>query len=121
MHAAIRDIREETGMEIDVVDLVGIYQLTGDGCGADLPDVLIHVFRARAEGAEATVNSPGRICRLSWQDPAALPQPMTATTRAALADAIAGRSGMLRLVQRDVDPSLKVPVERASDLALAHP
>jgi 8-oxo-dGTP diphosphatase len=106
VHAAIRDIREETGMEIAVVDLVGIYQLTGDGCGTDLPDVLVHAFRGRAEGAEATVNAPGRICRLSWHDPAALPEPMTATTRAALADAIAGRSGMLRTVERDVDPSL---------------
>jgi len=119
VHAAIRDIREETGMEVDVVDLVGIYQLTGDGCGPDLPDVLVHVFRARADGAEATVNSPGRICRLSWQDPEALPQPMTATTRAALADASAGRSGMLRTVERDVDPILSEVEERASDLALA--
>lgn len=117
VHAAIRDIREETGMEIDVVDLVGIYQLTGDGCGPDLPDVLVHVFRGRAESTEATVNSPGRICRLSWQDPAALPQPMTATTRAALADAIAGRSGALRTVLRDVDPSLSAPDPA---LALAH-
>jgi ADP-ribose pyrophosphatase YjhB (NUDIX family) len=134
VRAAIRDIREETGMETDILDLVGIYQLTGDGCGPDLPDVLVHVFRARTEGGEATVNSPARICRLSWQDPTALPQPMTATTRVALDDAFAGRSGVLRQVLRDVDPTISeaTPTDpeaqptRATpapsgDLALVHP
>jgi 8-oxo-dGTP diphosphatase len=128
VHAAVRDIREETGMETDILDLVGIYQLTGDGCGADLPDVLVHVFRARAEGGEATVNC-ARICRLSWQDPAALPEPMTATTRVALDDAIAGRSGVLRQVLRDRDPAISEaaeaiatsPAALAGDLALVHP
>jgi 8-oxo-dGTP diphosphatase len=123
VHAAVRDIREETGMETDILDLVGIYQLTGDGCGSDLPDVLMHVFRARVEAGDATVNS-GKICRLSWQDPAALPQPMTATTRIALADAIAGRSGVLREVVRDVDPAITeaatVPAQ-SGDLALVYP
>jgi 8-oxo-dGTP diphosphatase len=127
VRAAVRDIREETGMETDILDLVGIYQLTGDGCGSDLPDVLMHVFRARVEAGDATVNS-GKICRLSWQDPAALPQPMTATTRIALADAIAGRSGVLREVVRDVDPAISeagtatAPAPASSgDLALVHP
>jgi 8-oxo-dGTP diphosphatase len=112
VRAAVRDIREETGMETDVVDLVGIYQLTGDGCGSDLPDVLMHVFRARVEAGDATVNS-GKICRLSWQHPAALPQPMTATARIALADAIAGRSGVLREVVRDIDPAIPQPAAPA--------
>jgi len=115
VHAAIRDIREETGMETEIVDLVGIYQLTGDGRGgapqpqdadrgAPLPDVLVHVFRGRVHDAEATVNAPGRISRLSWHDPTDLPAPMTPTTRTAIADAVAGRSGVLRGVQRDAEP-----------------
>ncbi|MBX6357737.1 MAG: NUDIX hydrolase [Micromonosporaceae bacterium] len=123
VHAAIRDIREETGMETHIQDLVGIYHLTGDGCGTDLPDVLVHVFRARVDAGDATVNS-GRICRLSWQHPDALPQPMTATTRIALADAIAGRAGVLREVVRDVDPAVveaaTVPAQ-PGDLALVSP
>lgn len=102
--AAIRDIREETGMETDIVDLVGIYQLTGDGCGEGLPDLLMHVFRGRCDRGEATVNAPGRIRRLSWHDPTDLPAPMTATTRAAIEDAVAARSGVLRVVQRDAEP-----------------
>jgi 8-oxo-dGTP diphosphatase len=106
VHAVIRDVREETGMETDIVDLVGIYQLTGDTCGEHMPDLLMHVFRGRCDGGEATVNAPGRISRLSWHDPAALPEPMTATTRAAIADAVAARSGVVRVVQRDAEPEI---------------
>lgn len=106
VHAAVRDIFEETGMGTEIVDLIGIYHLNGPGLGEDLPDVLVHVFRGRADAGEATVNAPGRICRLSWHDPAALPQPMTATTRIAVADGIAGRSGVLRDVLRDVEPEI---------------
>jgi 8-oxo-dGTP diphosphatase len=104
VHAVVRDVRTDTGTEADLVDLVGLYQLTGDGCGADLPDVLVHVFRGRVAGADVAVNAPDRIARLAWHDPACLPEPTTATTRAAVADALAGRSGVLRDVLRDVDP-----------------
>jgi len=106
MHATVRDIREETGIETHIVDLIGIYQLTGDTCGEHLPDVVIHVFRGTVEGGEASVNSPGRICRVSWHDPAALPSPMTPTARAAVADACAGRSGVVSRVHRDVEPEI---------------
>ncbi|GFJ76968.1 NUDIX hydrolase [Phytohabitans houttuyneae] len=106
VHAAIRDIREETGLETHMVDLVGVYELTGNTCGEDLPDVLKYVFRGQIDGGEASVNSPGRICWLSWHDPAALPAPMTPVARAAIADAVAGMSGVLRQVQRDSEPDI---------------
>ncbi|MGC9667398.1 NUDIX hydrolase [Planosporangium sp. 12N6] len=102
IHAVLRDVREETGAEIELSDLVGFYQLTGDGGGDGLPDVVVHVFRARLRGGEVSVNAPGRVVRLSWHDPDSLPEPLTATTRAALADAVAGRSGVLRDVRRDL-------------------
>jgi 8-oxo-dGTP diphosphatase len=111
VHAVIRDIIEEIGSEIEIVDLVGLYQLTGDGCGTDLPDVLVHVFRGRLEIGDVAVNSPGRICRLTWHDPESLPEPMTATARAATADAIAGRSGIVTLVKRDVEPEIPDAVD----------
>jgi len=106
LHAAMRDIQEETGTAVQIVDLVGLYQLTGDGCGDGLPDVLVHVFRARLDSGEATVNSPGRISRLSWHEPGSLPEPMSPTTRIALKDAVAGRSGVLTEVFRDAEPDL---------------
>ena len=119
VHATIRDILEETGAQIEVIDLVGLYQLTGDGCGADLPDVLIHVFRGRLEIGDVAVNSPGRICRLAWHDPDSLPEPMTATARAATADAIAGRSGIVTLVERDAEPEVPDAVDLMAASAAA--
>ncbi|MBM0276948.1 NUDIX hydrolase [Micromonospora tarensis] len=104
VRAALRDIRTETGWDIELIDLVGVYHLTGPG-GATaagragpLPDVLVHVFRARAAGLGPTANPPPG-CRLSWHSDAALPEPVTPLTRAAVLDATAGRSGVLRDVR----------------------
>jgi 8-oxo-dGTP diphosphatase len=110
IHAAIRDIREETGSETEILDLVGLYNLTGDGCGDDVPDALIHVFRGRLTAPEVAVNSP-RVGRLAWFDPASVPQPLTATTRSALADAFAGRAGVIRRVVRDPEPDVPDAVD----------
>jgi 8-oxo-dGTP diphosphatase len=109
--ATVRDIREETGIESEVVDLVGLYHLTGNGCGEGLPDVFVHVFRARLTGGEAAVNAPGRIRRLAWFEQDSLPQPMTATTRTAITDALSGRTGVIRDVQRDEEPDVPEAVE----------
>jgi ADP-ribose pyrophosphatase YjhB (NUDIX family) len=119
VHAVVRDVREETGTETDIIDLVGIYQLTGDTCGTDLPDVLVHVFRGRLAAGEVAVNAPGRICRLAWHEPTELPSPMTATTRAAVADALDGRAGVLRDVQRDVEPEVPDAVDASIPLQAA--
>jgi 8-oxo-dGTP diphosphatase len=115
VHAATRDILEETGMDTELVDLVGIYELTGEA----LPDVVVLVFRGRIRAGEAMLNAPGRICRLSWHDADDLPHPMTPTTRVALADAMAGRSGVVRRVQRDVEPEIPDADADADDLAPA--
>ncbi|MFI2647093.1 NUDIX hydrolase [Micromonospora fulviviridis] len=112
--AACREIRAETGWEVDLVDLVGLYRL-GDPaappppagrCGA-LPDVLVHVFRARVV-AGAPAGAPAGGCQLDWHPPDALPEALTPTTRAAVADALAGRSGVLCETTRgrdDVGPA----------------
>ncbi|MET7949599.1 NUDIX hydrolase [Micromonospora sp. NPDC005324] len=99
--AALRDIRAETGWDIEVIDLVGVYHLSvppGDaaaGRAGPLPDVLVHVFRARAAGVRPAGDPPPG-CRLSWHSPDALPEVVTPLTRAAVTDATAGRSGVLR-------------------------
>src|SRR5262245_4506253 len=102
IRAAIRDIREETGAETEIIDLVGIYQLTGGG----LPTVEVYVFRGRVADADLVVNAPGRICALAWCEPDMLPEPLTATGRAAIDDALAGRSGVLRAVTRAAEPEI---------------
>jgi 8-oxo-dGTP pyrophosphatase MutT (NUDIX family) len=105
LDAAVRDIREELGADVQLVDLVGLYQLTSPGARDGLPDCLIHVFRATVDG-EVTVNAPGRIARLSWHEADALPAPVTATTRKAIHDATAGRAGVLCAVHRDAEPEV---------------
>lgn len=114
VRAVARDVREETGMEIEPVDLIGIYHLTGDACGEDLPDVLMHVFRARIASGEALVNSPSWIRRLTWAAVDSLPEPLTATTQIAVADAADGRSGVLRDVLRAAEPEVPDAVEELS-------
>lgn len=115
LHAAVRDIRAELGTDVKLVELIGMYQLTG---GAGLDDVLVHVFRAHAEG-EITLNEPDRISRICWFDVAQLPSPLTATTHVAIADATAGRAGMIRTVRRSVEPDLPDAVDDgiSSDMA----
>ncbi|MDG4805260.1 NUDIX hydrolase [Micromonospora sp. WMMD1120] len=101
--AAVRHVRAETGWDITVIDLVGVYHLTGPAGGTragragPLPDVLVHVFRARAADPGPSAD-PSPDCRLSWHSPAALPEAVTPLTRAAVVDAAAGHSGVLREV-----------------------
>ncbi|MEU4473051.1 NUDIX domain-containing protein [Micromonospora sp. NPDC023888] len=121
VQAALRDIRAETGWQIELVDLIGVYHLTGPsgqsspGRAAPLPDVLVHVFRAHATDDRPPAGPPPG-CRLSWHSPDALPEAVTPLTRAAVADATAGRSGVLRAVRRvpgavDTSPPAARPAE----------
>src|SRR5258707_4703628 len=50
VHAVIRDVREETGMETHVVELIGMYPLTRDGCRQTLADLVVHVVLRRPAG-----------------------------------------------------------------------
>jgi 8-oxo-dGTP diphosphatase len=100
--AVVREVRRETGLETRVVDLVGLYHLHGglDGDSEDLPDLITYAFRCEVVGGEAVLNGKGRISQLGWHAPEAVPRPATATACAALADAAAGRSGVVRDLAR---------------------
>lgn len=122
VRAALRDIRAETGWEIDLVDLVGIYHLTGvtthttAGRAGPLPDIVAHVFRAHAAGDRATAEPPPG-CRLTWHAPTALPETVTPLTRAAVSDAVAGHSGVLRTVYRQGSTAEGEPAGRGRPIA----
>ncbi|RZT80031.1 ADP-ribose pyrophosphatase YjhB (NUDIX family) [Micromonospora violae] len=125
VRAALRDIRAETGWDIELIDLVGAYHLANPpgeaaaGRAGPPPDVLVHVFRARAAGVRpATDPPPG--CRLSWHFPDALPEVVTPLTRAAVTDAAAGRSGVLRDVPcgpAAAPPAATLPVQEGQPAA----
>ncbi|MFI6236049.1 NUDIX hydrolase [Micromonospora sp. NPDC050784] len=115
VRAALRDIRAETGWDIELIDLVGVYHLSGPsgeaaaGRAGPLPDVLVHVFRARAAGVRPVTDPPPG-CRLSWHFPDTLPEVVTPLTRAAVTDATAGRSGVLRDVPRTPGTAATAPL-----------
>ncbi len=101
--AIVREVRQETGMEVRVVDLLGLYHLTGALAGDDeeLPDVLTYAFRCEPVSAdEPVLNGRGRICLLGWYEEIALPAGVTATARAAVQDCAAGRAGVVRDLSR---------------------
>jgi ADP-ribose pyrophosphatase YjhB (NUDIX family) len=100
--AIVREVRRETGMETRVVDLLGLYHLTGHLAGDDqeLPDVLTYAFRCETVGGEPVLNGQGRICHLGWYTPGDQPEPLTPTAHAALDDCGAGRSGVVRDLSR---------------------
>lgn len=105
--AVADEIRRETGRSVEVTDLVGIYHLSDAPCGRPAafgppPDVLVHVFRARVLARPDA--GPPAGCALAWHRPQALPAEVTPVTRASVADALAGRSGVLRDLRPD-DPA----------------
>ncbi|MET8084333.1 NUDIX hydrolase [Micromonospora sp. NPDC005237] len=117
VRAALRDIRAETGWEIDLVDLVGVYHVDGPtthtraGRAGPLPDILVHVFRARVVEARPSADPPPG-CRPSWHAPGVLPEAVTPLTRAAVTDGLAGRSGVLRRVSWALDTVTPTPPGR---------
>jgi 8-oxo-dGTP diphosphatase len=100
--AVVREIRRETGLEAKVVDLVGLYHLTGELVGDDemLPDLITYAFRCEVVTGEVVLNGQGRISHLGWHPARDIPRPVTATACAAVEDAAAGRSGVVRHIIR---------------------
>ncbi|MER5607939.1 NUDIX hydrolase [Micromonospora tulbaghiae] len=132
--AAVRAVRAETGWAVELTDLVGLYRVTGPPapappagrCGAR-PDVLVHVFRAGPADVEPA-GEPVAGCLPRWWPPQELPDVLTPTTRAAIADALVGRAGVLRHTTaadalmppgdgKPVDAKPTPPGQRASEQA----
>jgi 8-oxo-dGTP diphosphatase len=112
VQAVVREVRLETGMETRVVELLGLYHLTGrlDGDEEDLPDVLTYAFRCEPLSGEPVLNGRGRFRDLGWYGPSALPEPATATALAAVGDCAAGRAGVVRDLSRSAPAPAQVPL-----------
>ncbi|HSV65401.1 MAG TPA: NUDIX hydrolase [Mycobacteriales bacterium] len=98
--AVVREVRRETGLETQVVGLVGLYHLTGGD--DELPDLLTYAFQCEVVSGEPVLNQHqhGRIGHLGWHAPHAAPSPATATAAAVLADLAAGNTGVVRHLSR---------------------
>ena len=102
--AAIREAREEVGVDVQVEALIGMYLLQGGGW----PDVLAHVFLARIERGTPRVVDAGEIERVEWRDLMDLPEPLLPDAAAALEDWRRNLRGVVRAVTRTMPlPSWK--------------
>ena len=96
MQAAVRETAEEVGLEVNLSGVIGLYLLQGGGW----PDILAHVFAAEVVSGEAHIVDAGEIARVEWRRLDDLPGPMVTDVAAALEDLRAGRTGVVRTVQR---------------------
>jgi ADP-ribose pyrophosphatase YjhB (NUDIX family) len=86
--AAIRETREETGLDVELTRLVGVYSRLGG-----LPDVHAVLYEAKPIGGELRLQ-PGETIEIRYFAPDGLPDEMTFAHRKRIADAISGKSGM---------------------------
>jgi 8-oxo-dGTP diphosphatase len=90
LDAVVREAREETGIEVAVDHLIGIYRLESGFCA--------FAFRCSiAAGVPAVpCGAGGEIAEVGWYEPPAVPRPVTNLLHHALADALAGARGVVR-------------------------
>lgn len=100
VHAVIREVRVETGLEIEVTDLVGLYHLCGGA--SSLPEQITYAFRCKVVAGEAVVNLPSKVAALGWHDPDDLPSPTTPSVPVVVGDSAAGHSGVVKDVYRQI-------------------
>jgi 8-oxo-dGTP diphosphatase len=86
--AVVRELKEETGVEVAVDHLVGLYRLA-DG-------VPMLLFRCRIVAGTAAVPDTDEIAEVGWCKIDDLPAPVTNLLHHALPDALAGGRGVVR-------------------------
>jgi 8-oxo-dGTP pyrophosphatase MutT (NUDIX family) len=89
---AIREAKEETGLDVELGDLVGDYTILDEG-GVEL--ITASVFTAQIVGGELQPNER-EIEELGWFDPENLPEPPTDVAPVAIPDGVRGLRGMKR-------------------------
>ena len=86
--AAIRETKEETGLEVELTQLVGVYSRLGG-----FPDVHIVLYLARPTGGEIRLQ-PGETVEVGYFPFDQLPDEMLFGQKQRILDAIAGKSGV---------------------------
>lgn len=79
--AVVREVKEETGLDVHVVRLIGVYHVADRNS-------LGFQFLCNVDGGELHVDGQ-EICEARFFDPARMPVPMTLPARQRVADALA--------------------------------
>jgi 8-oxo-dGTP pyrophosphatase MutT (NUDIX family) len=100
---AIREIREETGLEVEIDRLTGAYYEAGPRPGDNHGPILHFVFAVhRADPAAAPIAVPPEIGDVGWFSLDALPEPMSDFTERRIRDAASGAPAAVTRVERRV-------------------
>jgi 8-oxo-dGTP pyrophosphatase MutT (NUDIX family) len=89
--AAVREVREETQVDVTLGALTGQYTLRMDD-----HVLLCHVFLGTIERGDPGVPTTGEIAEVGWFDCDAIPTPQTSLVGPAVEDARAGLLGVAR-------------------------
>ncbi|MBI5296155.1 MAG: NUDIX domain-containing protein [Chloroflexi bacterium] len=89
--AALRETKEETGLDVELTRLVGVYSRLGSFS----PGYMI-LFAARPMGGEIKCQ-PGETIAVQWFDFDQLPSPLSAGHKRRVEDAISGACGVVVL------------------------
>ena len=96
LDAALREVHEELGIEVQVQQLVGIYRTTG----LNKPDREVYVFLANLPQEVQLHPDPQEIAEILWTDPTQLPAPLTNEVTHAVQDHLLKQYGRVRRVER---------------------
>ena len=96
--AAIREVREETGLLVEITRLIGVYSDADQGRIIAYPDGVVHSIDILLEATRlAGTLTPGPESEaLQFFDPAALPSECVPSSHVPLADFIRGAAGSVR-------------------------
>jgi 8-oxo-dGTP diphosphatase len=89
--AIIREAREELGLVVEPRELVAVYHLR-----TDRGDGMRFFFRCTVVRGDPAVPTTGEVAEFIWVRPEELPEPLTTTASAAVADAARGATGVYR-------------------------
>ena len=89
--AVVREVLEETGLVVKAGDFIGTYVMP-------YKDDMVLLFEATAK--DFTLNTPNEeIAELGFFSPDNLPEPLSPNMKVRLKDAIAGKRGVLRVLE----------------------
>jgi ADP-ribose pyrophosphatase YjhB (NUDIX family) len=81
-------VSEETGLEVRIAHLVGVYRLEGG--------LTVSVFRCSIVAGTEAIPDSGEIADVRWFEPDAIPEPTTNILHHALPDIVSGARGVVR-------------------------